>query len=99
MLLLGHDAALEFGSWRQAAELARLAGVAVFSRAGTPGIERETLHRAGIPAGARLVEVDSPAISATEVRRRLGAGEDVGGMLPASVIEYIREHRLYGTDT
>ncbi len=33
--------------------------------------------------------------SATEVRRRLQAGEPLGDWLPAAVLDYIREHRLY----
>jgi nicotinate-nucleotide adenylyltransferase len=34
-------------------------------------------------------------VSATEIRHRLAAGEDVSGLVPPSVLTYIREHRLY----
>jgi len=34
--------------------------------------------------------------SATEVRRRVAAGGDWAGMVPAQVARYIREHGLYG---
>ena len=34
-------------------------------------------------------------VSATELRRRLAAGEDCPGLLPPVVAEYIREHGLY----
>ncbi|HSG89489.1 MAG TPA: nicotinate-nucleotide adenylyltransferase [Pseudomonadales bacterium] len=36
------------------------------------------------------------AVSATELRRRLAAGEDTGGLLPAEVWAYISSHGLYG---
>jgi nicotinic acid mononucleotide adenylyltransferase len=36
-----------------------------------------------------------PELSSTEVRRRLIAGQSLDGLLPKSVADYIREHRLY----
>ena len=35
-------------------------------------------------------------ISSTEVRKRLAAGQDVGGIICPKVLQYIRERRLYG---
>jgi nicotinate-nucleotide adenylyltransferase len=35
-------------------------------------------------------------VSATEIRRRLAAGESCAGVLPEAVERYIREHGLYG---
>jgi nicotinate-nucleotide adenylyltransferase len=96
VLLLGQDAAAEFGSWHRATEIPGLAGIAVFNRAGSPAPDLDALTAAGMPAATRLVEVRSPMVSATEVRRRLRAGEDVSEMLPASVLEYIATHGLYG---
>jgi len=34
-------------------------------------------------------------ISSTEIRRRVARGEDVSGMLPPPVLDYISTHRLY----
>jgi nicotinate-nucleotide adenylyltransferase len=96
VLLLGRDAALEFGTWHQASAIGDLARVAVFNRAGT-GAGTGALRQAGLPAGTLSLVVDSPDVSATEVRSRLAAGGDLSGMLPASVLEYIREHGLYNT--
>ena len=47
------------------------------------------------PTGCK---VELPEMSSTEVRRRLGAGEDTEGMLSHLVRDYIDEHRLYGAD-
>ena len=35
-------------------------------------------------------------VSATEIRRALQAGEDCSAWLPQRVLQYIRNHRLYG---
>ena len=96
VLLLGQDAAREFGTWHQPDEIVRLARLAVFNRAGSPPLPAADLEAAGLPASTTLLEVDSPPVSATEVRRRLAAGESVDGLLAASVLAYIRERRLYG---
>ena len=36
-----------------------------------------------------------PAISSTDIRARIGRGEDVSRLVPESVLEYIREKGLY----
>ena len=55
---------------------------------------------AGAPAGryAPLPIRPLRPESATEVRRRLAAGEDCSGMVPAAVLRFIREQGLYGSD-
>jgi nicotinate-nucleotide adenylyltransferase len=99
VLLLGRDAALEFGTWHQPGEIARLAHLAVFNRANTPPLAAEGFKAAGLPASTTLLEVDSPPVSATEIRRRLAAGGPLEGMLAPSVLGYIRERGLYGART
>lgn len=93
VLLLGHDAASEFGSWHEAGAIGGLARVVVFNRAGAG--PAHGLDGAGLPAGTLGVVVDSPDISATGVRAALARGEDLSHLLPASVLEYIRERGLY----
>ena len=41
------------------------------------------------------VKADTPDVSSTEVRRRIGAGEPFENLVPASVAAHIRRHRLY----
>ncbi|MGD0596706.1 MAG: nicotinate (nicotinamide) nucleotide adenylyltransferase [Sedimentisphaerales bacterium] len=43
-----------------------------------------------------VVETPLVDISSTEVRKRLAAGGDVGGIICPKVLQYIRERRLYG---
>ena len=41
------------------------------------------------------VEADTPDVSSTEIRRRVGAGEPLDGLVPSSVAGHIRRHHLY----
>ena len=92
VLLLGYDAALEFKSWHLGADIPGLAEIVVFNRtAGAP-----TTPNGALPPGAVVVAVDSPDISATDVRERLAAGAETAGMLAPSVLAYIRDRGLYG---
>ena len=42
-----------------------------------------------------LVESNTPDISSTDIRRRVRARQPLSGLVPDSVAEYIRAHRLY----
>jgi nicotinate-nucleotide adenylyltransferase len=42
-----------------------------------------------------LVESNTPDISSTDIRRRVRAGLPLSGLVPETVAEYIRAHRLY----
>ena len=41
------------------------------------------------------VEANTPDVSSTDIRRRVGAGESIDGLVPSSVAGHIRRHRLY----
>jgi nicotinate-nucleotide adenylyltransferase len=43
-----------------------------------------------------LIETATPDVSSTEVRRRVRAGDSIGGLVPDSIADYISRHRLYG---
>lgn len=81
-LVVGTDILREVDKWYRWDRVARLARVVVVGRAGYP---------AGAPAGAPLL----PAVSSTEVRARLGRGEDARGLVTAAVAAYARERKLY----
>ncbi len=42
-----------------------------------------------------LIETATPDVSSTEIRRRVRAGEPIGGLVPDAVADYIATHRLY----
>jgi nicotinate-nucleotide adenylyltransferase len=95
-LMLGADAAREFAGWHERDEVARLARIAVFNRAGVPSLTVEELMWAGIPADTEMLAVDSPPISASSIRQRLADGLDVSSELPEAVLAHIRAQHLYG---
>lgn len=94
--IVGADQLARLGSWREPAELARLAEWAAYAR---PGFDWSELT---VPAieGLRVRRVE-PApgavwdLSSSGVRERLARGEDVRGLLPDKVVEYILENGLY----
>lgn len=97
VLLIGADVATEVHGWRRFDEICRLANIVVLSRAGIAPLDRHALDRAGIPASARVLELESPTISATDLRHSLREGLPTGDALPAAVQDYIATHHLYGS--
>ena len=83
-LLLGADQYEKLGSWQRPDEVRRLAGIRVFGR---PGIQTK--------GGGKLVPMDPMPVSASEIRARAKRGEDLGGLVPPAVANYIERQRLY----
>jgi nicotinate-nucleotide adenylyltransferase len=83
-LVIGADLVAETATWYGAEELRATVPFVVVGRAG---------HSAG--PGARAV-VEMPAVSSTEIRRALAAGEPVLGFLSRAVLDYIYARGLFG---
>ncbi|HZS15537.1 MAG TPA: nicotinate (nicotinamide) nucleotide adenylyltransferase [Candidatus Dormibacteraeota bacterium] len=95
-LTLGADAAREIGTWHRSAELLGRARFVLVNRTGVPPLDAGEAARLGFePARTRLIHVDSPPVSATEIRRRVAGGEPLEGMVSAAVERLIRERGLY----
>lgn len=99
--LIGADQALEFRHWKDGQAILKLATPAIILR---PPWTKQTLREAlmreyeGEEAAQWLewlVDVPLLEISATDIRRRLAAGERVDDLLDPFVLGYIRTHRLY----
>jgi nicotinate-nucleotide adenylyltransferase len=88
-LVVGSDAAARLDTWHRADELRTAVTVAVVARADGAPV-------AG-PDGWRSVTVTMPhlAVSSTDLRRRLAAGEPVDVLVPPSVVRCIRTRGLY----
>jgi len=84
VLILGSDAAAELPRWREAAEIPRLARLALVQRAGAPPLE-----------GAAAVQVPAMELSSTAIRARAAAGRSLRGWVPARVADYISGLALY----
>jgi len=82
--LMGSDQYEKLDTWRDPEEIRRLAELVVFSRPAAP-----------IKGKVKTIPFESIQDSGTEIRARARRGEDLSGMVPAPVAEYIVRHRLY----
>lgn len=115
VLLLGSDSFLSLPSWLRWRELFGLAHIAYVGRPGHPAGEygpapelaEEIARRLAPPeqlaasAAGRIASFDMAPmdISSSAVRAGLAAGQDVGHLLPAAVLAYIRSQHLYAKET
>ncbi len=86
--LIGADAFAEIRTWRRWRDVVDSVEFLVVTR---PGHEYEP------PQGARVQRLEDMRldVSSSTIRRALALGKSVDGV-PASVLDYIRENRLYG---
>ena len=92
--ITGADALAQILSWKDSDELFALAHFVAVTR---PGHE---LDGAGLPADrVSLMEVPAMAISSTDCRARVAAGQPVWYLVPDGVVQYIAKHSLYRTPT
>ena len=98
--ITGADALGDIFTWRDAAELFRLAHFVGCTR---PGYAMDDSTLEGIPSDrVTIVEIPALAISSTECRKRTAAGEPVWYLVPDGVVQYINKYQLYAptkTDT
>ena len=80
VLVVGADILPEARRWWRWDRVKELARVVVIGREGFPPV-----------AGAPTL----PAISSTEIRARIARGEDVSGLVPRQVREYVAQRGLY----
>ncbi len=88
-LVIGSDTAEGLGSWHEPDRVAGLATTAIVERGGRSGGRP--------PEGWPYLVVDAPqvAVSSSEIRERIAAGESVQGLVPDAVIEVIDSLGLY----
>jgi nicotinate-nucleotide adenylyltransferase len=111
VFITGADAFREIRTWRHWPDLLDRCHFAVVSRTGCPARELRRLlpelagrmHDAPCEAtsspGIFLIDVKTAAVSSTDVRQALAAGNRAVGLLPETVAEYAVRHDLYaGSD-
>ncbi len=90
-LILGADSLLELENWKDPEGLYRDCQIGVLPRPGWDihhAPERFLRH-------SRILRTPEVAISASEIRSRVAAGELISHLVPLGVEAYIREHNLY----
>lgn len=93
-LLMGEDQAGGFTRWHAWEEIARLAVLCVAGRGTGEGI---AALRALPGVRVDLLEMPQMPESATEIRRRLTARQDIADLVEPAVARYIESHLLYQT--
>lgn len=94
-LLLGSDAAKGLSKWGNPQKIAKLCRIGVALR--LPATETELLTKLPPEFTDRvdIIRMDPQTVSSTELRERLVQGQSVASWIPADVIRYIQENKLY----
>lgn len=97
-LIVGADIALTLASWRQPKRLLELADLAVAQRSGA---DRKQVLDALSPLSppperVRFLKMRPIEVSSSQVRERIAAGQPLDGLMPAPVVDYVVQQRLYG---
>jgi nicotinate-nucleotide adenylyltransferase len=91
--ITGADALAEIFTWRDAGELFELAHFVGCTR---PGYEMDASTLEGIPEErVTILEIPALAISSTDCRERVAAGQPVWYLVPDGVVQYITKNHLY----
>jgi nicotinate-nucleotide adenylyltransferase len=93
VLLMGEDQAAGFTGWRAWPEIARLAILGVAAR----GEDCAGMAALRALPGVRVEALQLPRMpeSATAIRARLTAGQDITALVDPAVASYIARHHLY----
>jgi nicotinate-nucleotide adenylyltransferase len=86
--LIGADALRDLPAWREPEEVARLATLVMLARGGETEVPDPRFP-------VRRVPVTRVDVAATEVRRRVAAGEPIRYLVPEAVREIIERKKLY----
>lgn len=87
--LIGADHVQKLTSWREADELARLTEFVVVPR---PGESEPSFSE---PFRGRVLKGFPLAVSSSQIRARIKAGQPIGHLVPATVAEAIHSSSLY----
>jgi nicotinate-nucleotide adenylyltransferase len=95
LLVIGADQAEALHAWHESAAIMGLATLAVAARA-RPGPDAPPFDTSRLPPGRWVaVELPNMPVSATQIRARAAAGQDIHQLVPAGVASYIALHNLY----
>ena len=100
--ITGSDAFAEVSTWYDYPRILQLANFVVVSRPGAPRPSELIPNPKSVitevnPTVPSVVSVEAltPDVSSTDIRRRVGAGESIDGLVPSEVAGHIRRHHLY----
>ena len=92
VLIMGHDQYRSLSAWRSPEEVRGLATLAVMDRGGEALAEAAEDGASGTLLRVPVGRVD---VSSSDIRERIGRGEDVSAMVPEGVLQIVRAEGLY----
>jgi nicotinate-nucleotide adenylyltransferase len=93
--IVGEDALADLPNWREPERIIAFATLAVARRSGSAAADQPWRSVSQIETRIVWLDMDPLAVSASDIRRRIAAGEPVDGMLPAAAEAYARKQGLY----
>jgi nicotinate-nucleotide adenylyltransferase len=100
VFLIGADEFCDFLSWMRPNDVLARTRLAVATRPGFPREQLQAvLEQVDQPERVLFFEIEPQAVASRDLRRRLEAGEDVGGEVPSAVASIIEREMLYGRST
>jgi nicotinate-nucleotide adenylyltransferase len=99
-MLCGTYMILTLDSWHEPDEIFRLSYPVYIRRESDESLDERLIEKVTEyrnKYGKNVVKIKAPAIevSSSDIRRRIAEGEDITGLVPAAVADYIREKGLY----
>ena len=95
--LIGLDALVELGQWKDPKRLSRLCTFVAMKRPGYTTLDLNSLERSIVGITKRICLVDNLQvdISSSDIRERIREGLSISYLLPEGVEEYIKQEGLY----
>lgn len=95
--IVGEDSLEDLPTWYEPERILEMCSLLVFPRKSRETL-MGTLNKMTDKFGKRILPISAPVIglSSTDIRKRIRDGKTVKYMIPDRVIEYIKQHNLYG---
>ena len=97
--ILGWGSMAELPQWREPSRLIEMCHLVAAPRPGYSSPDLQALEASIVGISQRVIFMDAPEIdiSASAIRDRVARGLSIRHLVPGSVEEYIRQHKLYST--
>lgn len=96
VFIMGEDSLRDLPTWKDPQRILAVSELAV---AGRPGVDADidslALQLPCLQHRLSLVPMQEFAVSSTEIRRRVAAGDPIDDLVPSAVAAYIAKHQLY----
>lgn len=97
VFIIGTDQLADLSEWRAPEQLLQMVAIVALNRPGAQRTTADALKQLSPAGQARINVQEMPAVdtSASEIRKRVAAGETIRGLSPDAVVAYIEKHGLY----